>query len=734
MSEPIGETFVTITPRIDEASFKASAETQIAAAVQNVKVDVAVAAGDAGGTNGQNSPLRRLQADAVAARAALEAAALAVNQTSAALLVGTGTEEAAVKAKEAFEAATLADAAANVKFALASGEAAAAVDLQTLALERNRRAQLENQQAGGGGSGLPGARSFDRQLRRVAEGEDPLSSLLAPASLLRFGAAGLAIGAVVTTLGEAEKALKVTGDEAFTTEGRFRNLGAALLQGNVIEGFKALNDQAPTLAENFEKMKKEASTSSVDLRNFGREADESATKLEGLAAAQDKVGGSGGAFGNAIKKAAEETRTAADDAVALANAYDAAAAAALGVAAAVARAGSEAAAFGEQTRGAGAVDAGNAARPRGSTGGTTDSTNTDATRNAEAEARARATDTLKDDLAQAKVEAAQAAQLEKNQQDVVEGRAARHRATVEANANVRKIQSDIDKQDAAARKKAADDAAREAKDAAAAVKKAQDEADRLFREGLANDRSRLELRLTDAEGTRTLADDRKALLALIRFDHERSTLRRLTVAERLSALSDEKNDRRALNDLNKQALSDALDVKKENLQTAINAAKLTDDTKDDDKANAAFLKFLKGRVAAAKGDAKALADARAELVAFQVSLKQTGKQGGGAKDLFQEAADEFATFGSNVTGQVGKGGILSGQDARGALGGLVLGGKSGGALLDAQLTEAQKQTALLQQIANSIGTVGTRTPEPRGHPPPAGARKAQSAAAFLGPR
>jgi len=57
---------------------------------------------------------------------------------------------------------------------------------------------------------------------------------------VRLGAIGVAAAVGLQALGEASKALRVTGAEAATTEGRFRNLGAELLSGNVVGGLRAI--------------------------------------------------------------------------------------------------------------------------------------------------------------------------------------------------------------------------------------------------------------------------------------------------------------------------------------------------------------------------------------------------------------------------------------------------------------------------------------------------------------
>jgi hypothetical protein len=94
-------------------------------------------------------------------------------------------------------------------------------------------------------------------IRKVSSGQAPLSSLFSLGSIARLGAAGLAVGAVFQGLGHLEEALKVTGDEAFTAEGKFRNFGAALLKGDVVGGFLAINAHAADVGTQLQELAKE---------------------------------------------------------------------------------------------------------------------------------------------------------------------------------------------------------------------------------------------------------------------------------------------------------------------------------------------------------------------------------------------------------------------------------------------------------------------------------------------
>lgn len=282
--------------------------------------------------------------------------------------------------------------------------------------------------------------------------------------------AGVAIFAATQAIGELGNALRVEGDEAFTTEGRFRNLGAELLHGNLIGGIRALGREDLSLS--LDHISKSADVTSAALREFAVRADdasEATHRTTGVLVA----GGRG--FGVAAEQANLFSDAMAKDAAtarSLAAAMDIAAIAVDGVAAAINRAGSEAAAFGERGgdfgRGVGGVEKGNADLfARGAGTSSTDSTNTQATLAATARARAQATKSLQDDLRVAKQVQAAAIKTQKNQKDIVEGRAERARVVAEATAEVARIEQQIADIQARAAKSAAAAAAAAAKRAAA---------------------------------------------------------------------------------------------------------------------------------------------------------------------------------------------------------------------------------------------------------------------------
>jgi hypothetical protein len=628
-------------------------------------------------------------------------------------------------------------------------------------------------------------------IREVATGEAGLGSLLAPSALLRFGAAGLAIGAVVSTISALEKGLKVTGDEALTFEGRFRNLGAALLTGNLIEGFEALTAHSKSATEQLTEIEKalnlkEARTAGQQMQDF---ADRTAAAREEVTKAIDEIGTSKNTFdlqttstralgsatvellgpvgdlaekyglvsvatarladgdtalSKALREQLEELDKTGAKAREYANDLKVAEQAVKDLAVAQLTQARNASLV-SRTEGLGddlAEARRKEAKAREDAADPNLPVNEDdpkriaaeaavvaahsevlrlrkqladqqaslqatiaENRQASEESIAARTTGSKDELAIAREDLVEAqAAFDKGAKTAVE-RSKLNRAVVEAKTKVVKLEQAV----AAEEKQAADEADQARKERLAAEKREAELRGQALRDALDLREQSLQLTLQDARATElTIADDRKALLALIRFNHLKSQNMKLEKSERQAALAEEKSLRADLAALNKGALADALGVREQNLRNAIEAAKLTTRTDDDDKANDDFLRFLKRQVTAArklKDGGKALADAKADLIAFQLSLKDAKGAGGGfsVQDLFQEAAKEFQSFGSNIAQ---RGGILSPQDARGELAGDILArGAQGldlGRLGQATLTEAQKQTALLAAIVQAL--------------------------------
>lgn len=130
--------------------------------------------------------------------------------------------------------------------------------------------------------GLPQAeRQFDRATAGMAASAtragDAIGSRggVGTAGLVgRMGLITFAASSAVQGLNEVQQSLQVTGSDMYRTEGRARNLGSELLNGNLIGGLKALAAQPKTLAE------------------LGLDARGAAAGLSDLKRASDAFGGS----------------------------------------------------------------------------------------------------------------------------------------------------------------------------------------------------------------------------------------------------------------------------------------------------------------------------------------------------------------------------------------------------------------------------------------------------------
>ncbi len=172
-----------------------------------------------------------------------------------------------------------------------------------------------------------------------------------------------------------------------------------------------------------------------------------------------------------------------------------------------------------------------------------------------------------------------------------------------------------------------------------------------------------------------------------------------------------------------------LDIQTQALQNRLSIAQGTIGTADDKVAFNAQIRFLDAQRARAKRLAdnakkgtQEFADATlkvkqldGQIIAIRQQIKNLGKNTGAEggftlQQLFDEAANQFNTFGSNISG---RNGVLSGQDERAAF------GQSIGAQRDpslgiqgAQLSENEKQTVYLAEIAALIARGATTVPAP----------------------
>lgn len=186
-------------------------------------------------------------------------------------------------------------------------------------------------------------------------------------------------------------------------------------------------------------------------------------------------------------------------------------------------------------------------------------------------------------------------------------------------------------------------------------------------------------------------------------------------AERLAreAAEDERK-RSAAQELLRQTI---LGIQSQSFRNALASADLTDTPDDNKKVLFAEQRRLEALRDAAKRVARnsslsrqALADARlkvlelnGQILGIKSQIKNLGKDGSGGdgfslQDLFQEAVNQFNTFGSNIAG---RNGVLSPQDERAAFGQTAV-KNAGEALAAASLTQQERQTALLESINSKL--------------------------------
>lgn len=197
---------------------------------------------------------------------------------------------------------------------------------------------------------------------------------------------------------------------------------------------------------------------------------------------------------------------------------------------------------------------------------------------------------------------------------------------------------------------------------------------------------------------------------LIAFYKAESRDLRLEASERLSyeaAYNSEIQQQRAA--ITAQAKAE-IDLRNARLDLAIQRASLTPGIADDRRAINAKIKRLQQDIKDIQKmknltieQKQEIVDLQSAILALQAQAKSLSgqSQGFSLQDLFKEAANQFATFGSNISA---RNGVLSGQDERAAFGRTVLNNRDRGATVAGQqLTQAEKQTTLLQQILDKIG-------------------------------
>lgn len=473
---------------------------------------------------------------------------------------------------------------------------------------------------------------------------------------VRLGLIGFAAGAGYLAIRKLGDAMRVTGDEAYTFTGRLRNAFSDLTRGDVVGVFKDLfssqkADFSSDITKQLEQIRREESKlyideqKLIDVRKRGKDAlDAYIAGLELTGAISDEVGED---LAKITEILYQQERAAKASAAALAD-----------VEAAITAAGSAAAAFGERGgpdgRGPGGVDATNR-RPGTGVTSETDSTNTPATQAAIAAERARQTETLQDDLRQAKKDLATIRETNENLRKVKEGRAERRLQEEQAETRVAEIERQIAERAAAAaeeRKRAREERRRAAE---------QEAADRLQARQMV-----LENAVAAAELTPGLADNRRALNALMAFWQEQFAAAKkvgdaLRAAEAQSGIQSVRGRIAALNE---QAAAEEEAKRQRNeqareqaLQNEVSKARLTEDKGDDRKALNALLRFWRRKLKAAQeaGDALAREQAQAQVIATRADIqaldekpKKPEERRSPVFDILRNANQIFEGFASNI--------------------------------------------------------------------------------------
>lgn len=258
-----------IRSEAQEALLRPAAELQTQATTAGTRAQTAEITGDVAGQVAQ-----QLQLEILGRQAALEGLKLQQQEFAQQLASASGVEREAL---------------------LASAEQAAAaagvlrreiVQLQTTG--RLPVAPGAAPPGGQGGGGFLDSITGPGGLLRSRSGSSSLTGILGTTA--RFGLAGLAFGAAFSTLNELQQALKVTGQEAYTTEGRIRNLGAELLSGNLIGGIKAVIAQEPAkLTEGLDAAV--AATKELEARQISLTQVLSLQNFQGASTQPDRPGG-----------------------------------------------------------------------------------------------------------------------------------------------------------------------------------------------------------------------------------------------------------------------------------------------------------------------------------------------------------------------------------------------------------------------------------------------------------
>jgi len=615
-----------------------------------------------------------LKDEALAAEKALMGYGDTLSMVTQRNLVGAASEKELAVAAEQFATAGVASAAANVRYANSLGMAASKEDIALLT-----RAKLigETQALTGATERLGSA-----ERRRLAgTPREALRGLLTGggegggipiAGLARLTAAGFAITAAFKLVGELTGALKVTGDEAFTTEGKLRNMGAALIGADIVGVFRAMSAEAksfgtqvdelakslslvpgPTpleqmteLRDKIKAAREETNNSIVAMKASGDATTGGTRHIRGytqaLGATVDEQKALSAEQAKAQKEAQNYVNVLKDmenEAMLTAAGFDILATAGGNLGDVMANlqtiSGQPGKFFGITDISA-EVDAGRARDAN-------DASRTDTV----GASIARRTETLNDDLIEARKKEARA-----RQRLAVATREERKKAYDDVvQATTERI--NLEQRIAAAQKTADEKSLSDAKAA--------------YSQGVANQAQRLKIAADAADNVGRAEKVYVAYLAKEAQD------RKLTEQERLRYQAELVNERERQKQAVVAAAKADIDYQKSLIDLRVQKAEqLTpNDKTDDTKAYRAEIAFWERRKREAKALGKAgreaVVEAEAEITSWKAKLR--GLKGGGGgftlQQLFQEASDQFKTFGSNVAG---RNGVLSGQDERAAFG------------------------------------------------------------------
>lgn len=743
-------------------SVKASLEEQMAAITQ-VRDQYKEAVGT---LFDPSSPSYEPFKDVTAKRANLDDLGVALDSVTQKNLIGMASEAELAAVTKAHGAATLSAARAEVVFAESMGMTATKEDIAILKREKlrqenellrvstDRLSQSERRR---------GAGTLRENLRNIGQGEG-LAGIGGLGGLAKLTGVGIAITAAYRVVGELSQALKVTGDEAFTTEGKLRNMGAALIGADIVGFFRAASaeaksyeDQVADLAKEFgllaevNKLQQFEELKRQTLEAKDATVEETKAVHEAIDAKRTGIQASG-RFSNALgvtAKALDEESKSLGKAVIAASAWAAAlkeaeeAQIALIAATRQASLDSRTESVADELASARRAEAAarkkaNESAPQGP------GSPKPSPQNIQDEAAVVAAHTRVIELEKALAEEERRANeaIESSQDRIGGSFAARTESLNDDLVRARK-------KEAKARKKWADASKADKREAYEAVvlatterikleqqiaaqqKTADDktlsEAKSAYSRSVSNQAERLKI-AADASALVTAAD--KAYLAYL---VKESRDRKLTEQERLRFQREATSER----DRQKQEVVAAakadIDYQRSLLDLAVQKAEqLTPGKKDDERAYRAQIAYWENEKKKAKAlgraGREAFVAADSELTSWKAKLKDL-KGGGDAftlQQLFQEAADQFNTFGSNIAG---RNGVLSGQDERAAFG-KVAGRRAGSALdkqriaalppgqarmerermmstataaptkdpMAASLTEAQKQTSLLETL------------------------------------